>query len=82
MSPFPLIPEEEYVVARWIGGGEHTGPLFFDLPVGSSETSGLGKEMRFSETTVYTLKDGGIVEDMGEEARLLALQQLGIVAAM
>jgi hypothetical protein len=38
------------------------------------------KEMYFSGTTIFTLKDGKIVEEVGEEGALTALQQLGLVA--
>jgi predicted ester cyclase len=81
LSPYPLIAEEEYVVARWFGGGKHTGPAFFDLPIGALPEPNSGREMRFSGTTIYTLKDGKIVEETGEEAGLLALQQLGVLPA-
>jgi predicted ester cyclase len=66
-------------VARWFGGGKHTGSPFFDLPVGSLPEPNSGREMRFSGTTIYTLKEGKIVEEIGEEAALLALQQLGLI---
>ncbi|KAH8820700.1 hypothetical protein F5884DRAFT_660778 [Xylogone sp. PMI_703] len=79
LSPFPLIAEENYVVARWFGGGKHTGQAFFDFPIGSLPQPNSGREMRFSGTTIYTLKDGKIVEELGEEAGLLALQQLGLL---
>ncbi|KAE9370973.1 SnoaL-domain-containing protein [Stipitochalara longipes BDJ] len=81
MFPFPLIAEDEYVVARWVGGGKHTGPAFFDLPIGGLPEPNSGREMRFSGTTIYTLKEGKIVEETGEEAGLLALQQLGLIPA-
>jgi hypothetical protein len=34
--------------------------------------------MRFSGTTIFTLRDRKIVEEVGEENGLLALQQLGL----
>lgn len=79
LSPFPVIAEDDYVVARWFGGGKHTGEAFFDFPVGSLPQANSGKEMRFSGTTVFTLKDGKIVEEIGEESALSALQQLGLI---
>jgi predicted ester cyclase len=79
LSPFPVIAEEDYVVARWFGGGKHTGQAFFDFPVGGLPQANSGKEMRFSGTTVFTLKDGKIVEEIGEESALSALQQLGLI---
>jgi hypothetical protein len=36
--------------------------------------------MRFSGTTIFTLRDGKIVDEVGEESGLLALQQLGLLA--
>jgi hypothetical protein len=35
--------------------------------------------MQFSGTTIYTLKEGKIVEETGEEAGFQALQQLGLL---
>ncbi|KAJ5605321.1 hypothetical protein N7510_010475 [Penicillium lagena] len=46
---------------------------------GSLPQANSGKEMRFSGTTIFTLMDGKIVEEIGEESALLALQQLGLV---
>lgn len=80
LSPVPLIAENDYVVARWFGGGTHTGEAFFDLPVGSLPVANSGKEMRFSGTTIFKLKDGKIIEELGEESALMALDQLGVLA--
>lgn len=79
-GPIPMIAEEDYVVTRWIGGGKHTGVAFGDLPAGQLEQANTGKEILFSGTTIFTLRDGKIVEETGEEGALTALQQLGIVA--
>ncbi|UKZ86429.1 uncharacterized protein TrAFT101_002260 [Trichoderma asperellum] len=79
LSPFPLIAESDYVVARWFGGGKHTGPAFYELPVGSLPVPNTGKEMRFSGTTIYRLQNGKIIEETGEESGLVALQQLGLI---
>lgn len=69
----------------WSQGGLEEGSiqvdLFFDFPIGSLPEPNSGREMRFSGTTIFTLKDGKIVEELGEEAGLLALQQLGLVSA-
>lgn len=75
-----MIAEENYVVTRWIGGGKHTGVSFSDLPSGQLEVANTGKEILFSGTTIFILRDGKIVEEIGEEGALTALQQLGIVA--
>ncbi|KIM99093.1 hypothetical protein OIDMADRAFT_127002 [Oidiodendron maius Zn] len=79
-GPIPMITEEDYVVTRWIGGGKHTGVAFGDLPAGQLEQANTGKEILFSGTTIFTLRDGKIVEETGEEGALTALQQLGTVA--
>lgn len=76
---FPLIAEGPYVVGRWIGGGTHTGVAFEDLAVGKLGERNTGKKMYFSGTTVFTLKDGRIVDETGEEGALTAMQQLGLV---
>ncbi|PMB65263.1 hypothetical protein BM221_008619 [Beauveria bassiana] len=75
----PLIASGPYVVGRWIGGGKHTGVAFSDLAVGSLDRPNTGKEIHFSGTTIFTLKDGKIVDETGEEGALTALQQLGLV---
>ncbi|TVY75129.1 hypothetical protein Focb16_v004578 [Fusarium oxysporum f. sp. cubense] len=75
----PLIASGPYVVGRWIGGGTHTGVAFHDLAVGALEKANTGKKMYFSGTTIFTLKDGLIMDETGEEGALTALQQLGLV---
>ncbi len=73
-----LIAEGDYVVGRWDGGGTHTGPAFKALPVGSLPAKS-GRKMKFTGTTVLKLKNGKIIEEIGEEGALTALQQLGLV---
>jgi predicted ester cyclase len=73
-----LIAEGDYVVGRWDGGGTHTGPAFKDLPVGSLPANS-GRKMKFTGTTVFKIESGRIVEEIGEEGALTALQQLGLV---
>ena len=73
-----MIAEADYVVTRWIGGGKHTGVAFDDLPLGRLDTN-TGREIHFSGTTIFTLRDGKIVEETGEEGALTALQQLGLI---
>lgn len=68
------------MVGRWIGGGTHTGVAFHDLAVGALDKPNTGKKMYFSGTTIFTLKDGKIVDETGEEGALTALQNLGLVA--
>ncbi|KAF4533791.1 uncharacterized protein LTHEOB_3404 [Lasiodiplodia theobromae] len=75
----PLIASGPYVIGRWIGGGTHTGGAFGDLPVGALDEAGTGRRMRFSGITIFTLRDGKIVDETGEEGALTALQGLGLV---
>ncbi|MBS0450026.1 MAG: ester cyclase [Proteobacteria bacterium] len=75
----PLIAEGDYVVGRWDGGGTHTGPAFSDLPVGKLPAAS-GKKIRFTGTSVFRIENGKIVEEIGEEGALVALQQLDLVS--
>jgi predicted ester cyclase len=75
-----LIAEGDYVVGRWEGGGTHTGPAFADFPMGSLLPA-TGKRMRFTGTTVLRLEKGKIVEEIGLDDGVTALQQLGIIKA-
>lgn len=75
-----LIAEGPYVVGRWEGGGTHTGAAFDELPVGSLPPA-TGRRIHFSGTTVYRVENGKIVEEIGQEQALTALQQLSLVAA-
>ncbi|PNP45040.1 hypothetical protein TGAMA5MH_03089 [Trichoderma gamsii] len=77
----PMIAENDYVVVRWIGGGKHTGPAFDDLPIGRLQGQNTGRVIQFSGTTIYTLRDGKIIEEVAEEGALTALQQLGILSS-
>jgi predicted ester cyclase len=73
-----LIAEGDYVVGRWAGGGTHTGPAFTDFLAGSL-TANTGRTMRFTGTTVLKLKDGKIVEEIGLDDGVTALEQLGLI---
>jgi predicted ester cyclase len=75
-----LVAEGDYVVGRWEGGGTHTGPAFSDFLIGSLPPA-TGRIMRFTGTTVLRLKDGKIVEEIGLDDGVTALQQLGVVNA-
>ncbi len=75
-----MIAEQDYVVVRWIGGGTHTGAAFDNLPIGRLSGPNTGRTIQFSGTTIYTLRDGKIIEEMAEEGVLTALQQLGILS--
>ena len=73
-----LIAEGDYVVGRWEGGGTHSGPAFSDFLVGSLSAA-TGRKMHFTGTTVLKLKDGMIVEEIGLDDGVTALQQLGLI---
>src|SRR6267143_7084065 len=75
-----LIAEGDYVVGRWEGGGTHTGPAFSDFLVGSLPAN-TGRKMKFTGTTVLKLKDGRILEEIGLDDGVSALQQLGLLRA-
>jgi predicted ester cyclase len=76
-----LIAEGEYVVGCWEGGGTHTGPAFSDFLLGSLPAA-TGRKMHFTGTTVLRLKDGKIVEEIGLDDGVTALQQLGLIKAI
>ena len=73
-----LIAEGDYVVGRWEGGGTHTGPAFGDFLIGSLPAA-TGRKMHFTGTTVLKLNDGKIVEEIGLDDGVTALQQLGLI---
>jgi predicted ester cyclase len=73
-----LIAEGEYVVGRWKGGGTHTGPAFSDLLLGALPAA-TGRKMQFTGTTVLRLVHGKIVEEIGLDDGVTALQQLGLI---
>ena len=75
-----LIAEGDYVVGRWEGGGTHTGPAFGDFLFGSLPAA-TGRTMRFTGTTVLRLTDGKIVEEIGLDDGVTALQQLCLIKA-
>ena len=76
-----MIAEGDYVVARWDGGGTHTGPAFSDLPVGSLPANS-GKKIRFTGTTVMRIENGRVAEELGQEGALTAPSQLGLVSGL
>ncbi|MGH7991864.1 MAG: ester cyclase [Limisphaerales bacterium] len=73
-----LITEGDYVVGRWEGGGTHTGPAFSDFLIGSLPAA-TGRKMHFTGTTVLRLKEGKIVEEIGLDDGVTALQQLRLI---
>src|SRR5258708_39819247 len=73
-----LIAQGDCVVGRWEGGGTHTGPAFSDFLVGSLPAA-TGRKMHFTGTTVLRLKNGKIIEEIGLDDGVRALQQLGLI---
>jgi predicted ester cyclase len=73
-----LIAEGEYVVGRWKGGGTHTGPAFGDFLIGALPAA-TGRKMQFTGTTVLRLVNGKIVEEIGLDDGVAALQQLELI---
>src|SRR5882757_1025493 len=73
-----LIAEGEYVVGRWEGGGTHIGPEFNDFLIGSLSAA-TGRKMHFTGTTVLRVVNGKIVEEIGLDDGVTALQQLGLI---
>jgi predicted ester cyclase len=76
-----LIAEGDFVVGRWEGGGTHTGPAFSDFLLGSLPAA-TGRQMHFTGMTVLRLKEGQIVEELGLDDGVTALQQLGLIQAV
>lgn len=76
-----LIAEGDYVVGRWEGGGTHTGPAFSDFLIGSLPAA-TGRKMHFTGTTVLRLDNGKIIEELGLDDGVTALQQLGLITAV
>ncbi len=76
-----LIAEGDYVVGRWAGGGTHSGPASNDFLLGSLPAA-TGRFMHFSGTTVLKLKDGKIIEEVGLDDGVAALEQLGLIKAV
>jgi len=72
-----LIAEGEWVVARWEGGGTHTGPAW-ELSVGTLPANS-GKTVQYTGTTVYRVREGRIVAEHGQADYVAALQQLGLI---
>jgi predicted ester cyclase len=73
-----LIAEGDYVVGRWEGGGTHTGTAFSDFLMGSLPAA-TGRKMHFTGTTVLRVVNRKIVEEVGLDDGVTALQQLGLI---
>lgn len=75
---YPLLADGDYVIARWVGGGTHTGIAFGDWPVGSLPAAS-GRKMHFTGTTVFKVVDGKVAEEIGLDDGLTTLLQLDLV---
>jgi predicted ester cyclase len=75
-----LIAKDDCVVARWEGGGTHSGPAFRDFLIGSLPAA-TGRKMRFTGMTILRVKNGRIVEEIGLDDGVTALMQLGLLKA-
>src|SRR5690242_20707646 len=73
-----LIAEGDYVVGQWEGGGTHTGPAFNDFLIGGLPAA-TGRKMHFTGTTVLKVINGKIVEEIGLDDGLTAMNQLGLI---
>jgi predicted ester cyclase len=78
---YPLLADGEYVIARWVGGGTHTGTAFNDWPVGALPAN-TGRKIRFTGTTVFRFVNGKVTEEIGLDDGLTALLQLDLVRAV
>lgn len=75
---YPLLADGEYVIARWVGGGTHTGTAFGDWPVGTLPAA-TGRTMRFTGTTVFRVVNEKMTEEIGLDDGLTTLLQLDLV---
>jgi predicted ester cyclase len=76
-----LLPAGDYVVARWEGGGTHTGKALTELPHGGPIPAGSGRKVFFTGMSLLKFRDGKVIEDVGEEGAIDAHLQLGAVVA-
>jgi predicted ester cyclase len=73
-----LVAAGDVVMFRWVCAGTHTGPAFYDLPMGSLPHAS-GRTMRFSGMSAIRLKAGKITEEIGLADGVAALNQLGFI---
>jgi predicted ester cyclase len=74
-----LLEDGDYIVARWEGGGTHTGKAITELPHGGPIPAESGQKIFFSGTSVLKFRDGKVIEDVGQEGAIDAHLQLGAV---
>ena len=73
-----LIAESDRVVAIWEAGGTQTGRAW-ESPLGTLPEAS-GESARYTgTTTVFTLRDGKIVEEYGQADYFGVMEQLGLV---
>src|SRR4029079_7533179 len=68
-----LIAEGDYVVGQWEGGGTHTGPAFSDF-LGGGLPAATRRKMHFTGTIVLKVQNGKILEEVGLDDGVTALQ--------
>jgi predicted ester cyclase len=68
-----------YIVARWEGGGTHTGKAITELPHGGPIPAGSGRRLFFSGVSLLKFQEGKVIEDIGQEGALDGHLQLGAV---
>ena len=71
METEELLAQGDRVAQRWRAMGTHTGE-FMGVPA-------TGKEIEFTGTSVYTVRDGEIVEDWTLFDAVGIMQQLGVI---
>lgn len=74
-----LLEDGDHIIARWDGGGTHTGKAITELPYGPDIDAATNRTIRFSGTSVLRIVDGQVVEDHGQEGGIDALLQLEAV---
>jgi predicted ester cyclase len=74
-----LLSAGDYVVARWGGGGTHTGKALTELPHGGPIPAGSGRKVFFKGMSLLRFRDGKVIEDVGDEGAIDAHLQLGAV---
>jgi predicted ester cyclase len=75
-----LVADGDYVVARWVGSGTHTGAAYCDFLVGDLPAAS-GQRMRLSGTTVLRIQNDKIAEQIGLDDGVTASLQLGLTGA-
>jgi hypothetical protein len=73
-----LIGEGDYVVGQWEGGGTPTGPAFRDFLIRAACLP----RCTSRDNTILKLKDDKILEEIGLDAEVTALTQLGLLRAV